>query len=361
MENVDFSKGMFFFKDYGVVFHSIEDFCTNEQLVRFCEKAAGKTKNSPTLHVYHAATLLPDVKYSLCYLSSKHDFWLDRVQFHTVERSDHLARQISDECTIYIPSPLGGDERVLISQLQRFGLKIIWSRDDIDEMLNFDECFDPGPGKYFTKRTHDKGRLWYSIIQVQPNFVDRVNVGYGSKLYDSYVSFSGDARIVIGRGSCLSEKPRFFLEGEFRLGSFCQVSTDFTCVTRRHAISNLSLGHISGGAYGFFGEGEDLVSEVIVGNDVWIGTKVIVLPGAKIHHGCVIAAGAVVIGECEPFGVYAGNPATLIRHRFAQEKIDILLESQWWDWPLRRIWEGRETFLNKVDELEPAQMRELLL
>lgn len=54
---------------------------------------------------------------------------------------------------------------------------------------------------------------------------------------------------------------------------------------------------------------------VRIGNDVWLGAGVRVLDGAVIGEGCVVAAGAVVRGELEPFGIYAGVPARLVRMR----------------------------------------------
>ena len=54
------------------------------------------------------------------------------------------------------------------------------------------------------------------------------------------------------------------------------------------------------------------VSEpVTIGKDVWLGTKVVVLPGVSIGDGAVVAANAVVTKNVPPAGVVAGVPATL--------------------------------------------------
>jgi maltose O-acetyltransferase len=45
----------------------------------------------------------------------------------------------------------------------------------------------------------------------------------------------------------------------------------------------------------------------------WLAARVVVLPGVTIGSGCVIAAGAVVTGDCEPNGLYAGVPARRVR------------------------------------------------
>ena len=54
---------------------------------------------------------------------------------------------------------------------------------------------------------------------------------------------------------------------------------------------------------------------VVIGNDVWIGARVIILPGVHIGDGCVIGAGSVVTKDVEEYSIVAGNPAKLIRKR----------------------------------------------
>ena len=54
---------------------------------------------------------------------------------------------------------------------------------------------------------------------------------------------------------------------------------------------------------------------IIIGNDVWLGHRVTILPGVHIADGCVIGAGSVVTKSTEAYGVYAGNPAKKIKER----------------------------------------------
>lgn len=55
--------------------------------------------------------------------------------------------------------------------------------------------------------------------------------------------------------------------------------------------------------------------DVVIKDDVWIGFGAIIMPGVNIGEGCVIGAGAVVTKNCEPYGVYVGVPAKLIKKR----------------------------------------------
>ena len=71
--------------------------------------------------------------------------------------------------------------------------------------------------------------------------------------------------------------------------------------------------------------------DTVVGNDVWIGQNSLILPGAKIGDGVIIGANSVVGGEIEPYSIVAGNPARLVRKRFDDEMINLLLTLKWWD------------------------------
>lgn len=54
---------------------------------------------------------------------------------------------------------------------------------------------------------------------------------------------------------------------------------------------------------------------VIIEDDVWIGRRVIILPGVQISKGTVVAAGAIVTKSFPPYSIIGGNPAKLIKCR----------------------------------------------
>jgi acetyltransferase-like isoleucine patch superfamily enzyme len=68
-----------------------------------------------------------------------------------------------------------------------------------------------------------------------------------------------------------------------------------------------------------------------IGHDVWIGARVIILPGCRqIGDGAVVGAGAVVTRDVEPYRIVAGNPARVIRPRFDPEIEALVRASAWW-------------------------------
>ena len=70
-----------------------------------------------------------------------------------------------------------------------------------------------------------------------------------------------------------------------------------------------------------------------IGNDVWIGYGAIILDGANIGTGAIIGAGAVVRGNIPPYAIVIGNPGIVIKYRFSEKEIEMLLKSEWWDLP----------------------------
>lgn len=54
----------------------------------------------------------------------------------------------------------------------------------------------------------------------------------------------------------------------------------------------------------------------VIGDDVWIGAYSIIMAGVTIGNGAIIAAGSVVTKDLEPYGIYGGIPAKLIKMRF---------------------------------------------
>lgn len=73
--------------------------------------------------------------------------------------------------------------------------------------------------------------------------------------------------------------------------------------------------------------------DVTIGSDVWLCTDALILSGVTIGHGAVVAAGAVVTRDVQPYSIVAGNPARHLRWRFDEATRELLLASRWWTWP----------------------------
>ena len=80
-----------------------------------------------------------------------------------------------------------------------------------------------------------------------------------------------------------------------------------------------------------------LRGDTVIGNDVWIGQNAVILPGVHIGDGAIIGANSVVGSDVAPYTVVAGNPARVLRKRFDDALIDLLLRFKWWDRSIEEI------------------------
>lgn len=77
--------------------------------------------------------------------------------------------------------------------------------------------------------------------------------------------------------------------------------------------------------------------DTVIGNDVWIGSEAIIMPGVKIGDGAVIGTRALVTRDVEPYAIIGGNPARVIRKRFDDDSVAMLMQMKWWDWDDARL------------------------
>lgn len=121
------------------------------------------------------------------------------------------------------------------------------------------------------------------------------------------------------------------------IGKFCSVGGDCVIGMGTHTMDYLSTSPVftmSNNATGYCWTNENLAEEyqrITIGNDVWIGQRVIVMGGINIGDGAVVGAGAVVTHDVPPYAVVAGVPAKIIRYRFDSATIADLQQLRWWD------------------------------
>ena len=81
-----------------------------------------------------------------------------------------------------------------------------------------------------------------------------------------------------------------------------------------------------------------------VGHDTWIGAGAMVKPEVTLGHGAVVAAGAVVTKDVDPYTIVAGTPARVLRLRQPREIADRIIALAWWDWPHETLRGALEDF-----------------
>lgn len=96
--------------------------------------------------------------------------------------------------------------------------------------------------------------------------------------------------------------------------------------------------------------------DTVIGNDVWFGQNVTVMPGIHIGDGCIIGANTTVAKDIPPYSVAVGNPCRVIRKRFDDKMIEFLLKLKWWDWSPEKIFKNLDVLcshdIEKIKELD---------
>lgn len=123
--------------------------------------------------------------------------------------------------------------------------------------------------------------------------------------------------VNIERGAQITSKMRVgdrsgvginaMMHGEVIIGDNVMMGPECIVYTRNHAFADVNIPMRDQG----FSEEHP----VIIGNDVWIGGRVIILPGVKVGDGAIIGAGAVVTKDVPDYAIVGGNPAKVIKYR----------------------------------------------
>lgn len=137
-----------------------------------------------------------------------------------------------------------------------------------------------------------------------------------------------------------------FIGDKLHIGKFCAIASgvEFIMNGGNHLVESRSsypfsiFGH--GWEHAMEGQNFPNKGDIIVGNDVWLGYRSVILAGVTIGDGAIVGAYSVVTKDVPPYSIVAGNPAKEIRRRFPEAEIERLLDLRWWDWPIEKITEN---------------------
>lgn len=129
---------------------------------------------------------------------------------------------------------------------------------------------------------------------------------------------------------------------ELHIGKFCSIAANVQVFLggnhRTDWVTTFPFGHVSTQEFPWHGQGHPATrGDVVIGNDVWIGTDAVIMSGVHIGDGAVIAAGSHVVKDVPPYAIVGGNPAKVIRYRFTDVQIEKLCSIAWWNWEPARI------------------------
>lgn len=130
-----------------------------------------------------------------------------------------------------------------------------------------------------------------------------VPIGKGTKIQKQVYVGSGN-NVVIGEQCQINEKVRL---DNVTVGSNVMIARECIVLGKLHEMDSTEIPMSD--------QGRMIPEKSVIEDDVWLGLRVMILPGVKIRTGSVVGAGAVVTKDTEPYGIYGGVPAKLIRYR----------------------------------------------
>lgn len=131
-----------------------------------------------------------------------------------------------------------------------------------------------------------------------------ITIGDGTRICGG-VQFFGAGRVIFGRECWIGLNARFYTSSgrSVTIGDGCDVAPDVCFMNGTHEMGGPERR-----------AGANLSNDVTVGSGSWIGIRAVLLGGAKIGHGSMVAAGSLISGqETPPNSLLAGTPAKVIR------------------------------------------------
>ena len=130
-------------------------------------------------------------------------------------------------------------------------------------------------------------------------------------MIDAFVKIKpagGSGALEIGEDCAINSGTVIYTGNGVRIGDAVAIAANCTLAPTNHAYADRSRRIRDQGFLPSKGG-------IVIDDDVWLGANVVVLDGAHIGQGCVVAAGSIVRGRLEPYGVYAGVPARRVGER----------------------------------------------
>ena len=120
---------------------------------------------------------------------------------------------------------------------------------------------------------------------------------------------------------CMINGVRVVGKGKVRVGKHTGIAWDVLIHTSSHNYE---------GDWLPFALEDNMIKDVEIGDFVWVGSNVVILPGTKIGEGAIIQGGSVVHGEIPPLAIAGGNPAKVFKMRDAERFARLKAEGRYY-------------------------------
>lgn len=186
----------------------------------------------------------------------------------------------------------------------------------------------------------DSSKVWKQVFLKDCVLGESVNIGDFTRAEDSIfenrVGIQRNALIYSSRIGKYSYTGKNFTMWHADVGAFCSISWNVGIGGDNHDYNRVTTHAFLYSPYmGLMGDNESsyerFQGHCKIGNDVWIGANAVICRDLVVGDGAVIAAGAVVTHDVEPYTIVAGVPARPLKKRFDDETVERLLKIRWWE------------------------------
>ena len=183
--------------------------------------------------------------------------------------------------------------------------------------------------------------------------------------FGRYVEIGQGSRIISAHFDDYSYCDRMAEVANARIGKFANIAAFSRSGATDHPMEKASQHHFLYRSAAYWDDVEDdqdwfayrASRKAVIGHDTWIGHAAIIKPEVTIGHGAVVASGAVVTKDIDPYTIVGGVTAQPIRLRFSKDVVERMLALSWWDWDNARLRTalpdfrslGAEAFLEKYE------------
>jgi acetyltransferase-like isoleucine patch superfamily enzyme len=141
----------------------------------------------------------------------------------------------------------------------------------------------------------------YSFLHYRSRRSVGLQIGTGTGVYgETHLDLGPEGQVIVG-DFCTVVGAIFSTNSAVTVGDYVLISKDVVIADRAWAAPPTSE-NINSPSSG----------DIEIADDVWIGTRAVILAGARIGRGAIVGAAAIVQGEVPPFAIVAGNPAQVV-------------------------------------------------
>ncbi|MGX7668112.1 CatB-related O-acetyltransferase [Flavobacterium pedocola] len=193
------------------------------------------------------------------------------------------------------------------------------------------------------------GKSYFTFLEGQRKvYLDKAsNVSIGYKTYHNGAfvwKWHKDSQLTIGKYCSIANDVHFVLDCGYHLVSEVTSFPHFNHMKN----ADLPIGGVSQAI--FKKEIQPKKSNIVIGNDVWIGMNAVIMPGVTIGNGVTVMAGAVVTKDIPDYAIVGGVPAALSKMKYDATVIEKMQQIAWWDWPAEKVEENVGDFYLPITE-----------